>query len=142
MPPWLPALALTAIGVIAIVLFRPPPQNELGPGSDAQPRPAAELGLFCARPNRPQVALLPHITCPPGATLTFSARFAQPPPEVTLEITGGGSPERLTLAVDAAPGEEKRLPHTVRLELPGTREVVLTAGDTVLRRGVRVEPDR
>lgn len=142
LPPWLPALGLTAVGVIAIVLFRPPPQDTFAPRGEAQSQPAAELRLFCARPDRPLVELAPHITCPPGATLAFAARFANPPPTAVLEITGGGSPERVELKVDSAPGEEKPLGHTVVLQLPGTREVVLTAGDRVLRRSVRVEPDR
>lgn len=137
---WAPALALMVVGVLAILVGRPPAPTDTV-STDAGVPPIA-LRMFCNRPARPPVELAPHITCPPGATLSFVARFAAPPAKAVLEVLGGGQPERMELVVNAAPGAEHKLPHQVRLELPGTREVVLTAGNRVLRQSVRVEPDR
>ena len=95
-----------------------------------------------ARPRAALVELDGAQACPPGAALAFSARFEEPPASLRLEVRGGAESERIELSVALEAGRERVLPHTVRLEGAGVREVVLTAGDRTLRQTIRVEPDR
>lgn len=146
----IPALSLAFVGVVGTLLLgdaittspaagpSPEPAEFVARG-DTAPGSEAMLRVFCARPGETPIELGENQACPEGATLAFSARFAEPPPSLELEVRGGVRNARFSLPLVAEPDEERVLPETVVLEGSGTREVVLTFGTRTLRQTVRVE---
>lgn len=148
-----PVFTLALLVVVGLVVVRattpPAPDDLLVPEvpefaarGAGVPGGEAVLRVFCARPQAALVELDGAQSCPPGAALAFSARFEDPPASLLLEVQGGPEAERIELSGELEANRERVLPHTVRLERVGVREVVLTAGGRTLRQTIRVEPDR
>lgn len=145
-----PALSLAFVGVVGLVLLRqqlavtpsdgaPAERSEFTARGQATPGTEAVMRVFCARPGEAPFELGDGHPCPPGATLAFAVRFAEPPDALELEIRGGSNDARFSLSLKLEADRETVLPETALLEGTGEREVVLTAGPRVLRQTVKVE---